>query len=220
MLREYSFKPKLWALALALCASVAGIALGNWQAGRAQQKREAGANIERVALRGTFDARHTVFLDNKLHRGRAGYHVIQPLRLSAAGDGMPEHVLVDRGWVEASLRREVLPVVRTPVGEVQLEGVRRTRFPRAYEAGTAPPAGKVWQNVSVEAFGAWSKLRLLPWVLEQHSVLDDGLVREWPRPETGIEKHESYSLQWYGLAVLALVLFVVLSFRRNGPASS
>jgi cytochrome oxidase assembly protein ShyY1 len=32
--------------------------------------------------------------------------------------------------------------------------------------------------------------------------------------DAGIEKHESYSLQWYSFAVLAFALFVALSFRR------
>jgi cytochrome oxidase assembly protein ShyY1 len=54
----------------------------------------------------------------------------------------------------------------------------------------------------------------LPVVIEQHSDSGDGLVREWPRPDLGIEKHESYSLQWYSFAVLAVALTVVLSFRR------
>jgi cytochrome oxidase assembly protein ShyY1 len=40
------------------------------------------------------------------------------------------------------------------------------------------------------------------------------LRREWPRPDLGIEKHESYSLQWYSFAALAIVLAVVFSFRR------
>jgi cytochrome oxidase assembly protein ShyY1 len=51
-------------------------------------------------------------------------------------------------------------------------------------------------------------------VIEQHSHADDGLLREWPRPDTGVEKHEAYALQWYALAGLAVVLFIVLSFRR------
>jgi surfeit locus 1 family protein len=40
-------------------------------------------------------------------------------------------------------------------------------------------------------------------------------LREWPRPDAGIEKHESYALQWYSLAALALILGVVFSFRKK-----
>lgn len=203
---------------MALAACAAGVALGNWQAGRAQEKRGAGLQELRAEVRGTFLERHTILLDNKLHRGRTGYHVVQPLRLAAPAAGSAPHVLVNRGWVAAGPRRDVLPAVRTPAGEVAVEGVRRARFPRVMEAGAAP-AGMVWQNADVDAFAAWSKLNLLPWVIQQHSAADDGLVREWPRPDLGIEKHESYSLQWYALAVLAVVLFIVLNIRRDGPAS-
>lgn len=218
MLRGYSFRPRLWALGLTLAACAAGIALGNWQAGRAQDKRVAGAAQLREQARGVFLPQFTILLDNKLHRGRIGYHVLQPLRVGAGAAGEAPHVLVNRGWVAANPRREILPAVRTPAGEVVVEGVRLERFARAMDAG-APPAGIVWQNASIDAFAAWSKLPLLPWVLEQHSPADDGLVREWPRPDLGIEKHESYALQWYALAALSVVLFVALSIRRHAPAA-
>jgi surfeit locus 1 family protein len=68
--------------------------------------------------------------------------------------------------------------------------------------------------VEVATFAAWSGLKLEPYVLEQHSPLADGLARNWPNPDAGAEKNESYALQWYSLAALSIVLFVVLSFRR------
>jgi len=214
MIRGYSFRPRLWALALAVAGCAAGVALGNWQSGRAAQKRAAGAAVERLALRGVFVERFTVLLDNKLHRGRPGYHVVQPLRVAGPAAGAAEHVLVNRGWIAAGPRRDALPVVRTPAGEVGVEGVKLARFPRAMDTG-APPQGRVWQNATVESFAAWSGLRLAPFVLEQHSATDDGLLREWPAPDTGIEKHESYALQWYALAALSVVLFLALGWRRH-----
>jgi len=72
----------------------------------------------------------------------------------------------------------------------------------------------VRQNVDIGAFAAATKLRLEPLVIEQHSELPDGLSREWPRPDFGIEKHQSYALQWYSFAALAIILVIVLSMRR------
>jgi surfeit locus 1 family protein len=83
------------------------------------------------------------------------------------------------------------------------------------ELGPDAP-GKVRQNIDLAAFEKETGLPLQPIVIEQHSSAPDGLLREWPRPDVGIEKHESYALQWYSLAGLALVLFAVLSFRRVG----
>jgi len=215
---RFSFRPPWWALLLAACVCAAGIALGNWQQERASQKRALGAAQKPETLRGAFDAKYTVYLDNKLHRGRPGYHVVQPLRLAQG-----KHVLVNRGWAAAGASREQLPEVRTPAGEITVMGVRHERFARAYEPAGAKPEGKVWQNVAIEQFAAWSGLALERYVIEQHSALDggppDGLIRDWPRAGAGHEKNEMYALQWYSLAVLSIVLFLVLNFRREKPES-
>jgi surfeit locus 1 family protein len=150
-----------------------------------------------------------VLLDNKLRRGRPGYEVVTPLQLA----GSEWHVLVNRGWIAAPASRETIPNVRTPGGELRIDGIALERLPHALEAGAAP-TGKVRQNVDIGAFAAETGLRLQPLVLEQHSEADDGLARDWPRPDFGIEKHESYALQWYLFAGLALVLLAVLSIRR------
>jgi surfeit locus 1 family protein len=206
------FRPPWWAAALAAAGCVAGVLLGNWQSGRAEQKRALAKAQEMTTLRGSFDAKYTVLLDNKTHQGRPGYQVVQPLRLA---DG--RRVLVNRGWLAAGATREQLPAVRTPPGEVALQGARLERLPRAFEpagAGTKR-AGTVWQNVSTEEFAAWSGLALEPYVIEQHSALDDGLVRDWPKPDAGVEKHQSYALQWYSLAALSLILLLALNLKRD-----
>jgi len=239
-----SFRPPSWGVALALAACAAGIALGNWQARRAEEKRALASRIEaagrgpalelpaqpvpagaivlkRIAARGEFDARYTVLLDNRLHRGRRGYHVVQPLRIA----GGRLHVLVVRGWVAAGARRERLPAVVTPAGEQRIEGLALERLAQRLEPGTAaecPPAGNapcVWQNLRIGAFHSWSGLALQPVVLEQRSDSADGLVREWPRPDAGHEKNDMYALQWYSLAALCVVLVVVLSVRRGPPVA-
>ena len=217
-------------MALAAAACAAGIALGNWQAGRAEEKRLLAAQVARsmgappteissqevnreslvstrVAASGRFIDAHTVYLDNKLRRGRPGYEVVTPLRLNGT------HVLVNRGWVAAGRTREVLPDVPVPAGTVRIEGLALAHLPRALSAGAAP-SGKVRQNLELEAFAQETGLRLQPIVIEQHSPTGDGLLREWPQPGYGVEKHETYALQWYSLAVLAVVLLIVMSIRR------
>lgn len=203
------FRPPWWAVALAAAGCAAGVALGNWQSDRAAQKRAAGAAVERVTLRGSFEPRYTVLLDNKLYRGRPGYEVVQPLRLDGG-----RYVVVNRGWIALGPSRDQLPEIRTPTGEIALTGVRLQRFAQAYAPRVAPQAeGRVWQNVTLERFAAWSGLALEPYVLEQYSGADDGLVRERPQAGAGVEVHESYALQWYSLAVLSLILFFVLNIK-------
>lgn len=205
----YSFRPRAWAAALTVAACAAFIALGNWQAGRAQEKRAAAGEAQKVTLTGEFVPQHTVLLDNKVRHGRVGYEVVTPLRLA----GSKEHVLVNRGWIAAPPRRDELPQLRTAPGEVRVEGIARERLPRSLSFGKTG-TGKVRQNLDIEQFGAETGLALRPLVLQEHAGPDDGLLREWPAPDAGVQVHESYALQWYSFAVLAVVLFVALSFRR------
>ena len=207
----YSFRPRLWALAVAAAACAAGIALGAWQAGRAEEKRKDEARAERISVRGEFLSERTVLLDNKLRRGRPGYEVVTPLRLAGA---QQMHVLVNRGWIAAGARRDEIPEVKTIQGETAVQGIVREHLPRVLQAGPAQ-RGKVRQNLAVEDFAAETGLALLPYVIEQRSSAEDGLLREWPRAGPGPEKHEMYSLQWYSLAALAVVLALVLSFKKT-----
>jgi cytochrome oxidase assembly protein ShyY1 len=237
----YRFRPRWWAVALALAACAAGVLLGNWQWQRAEERRALGARIDaaaagptlelaagakagdlalrRVAARGEFDARYTVLLDNRMHRRRPGYHVVQAMRIA----GSDAHVVVLRGWVAAGARRELLPPVVTPAGEQRIEGLAIERLPQFVEAATPAPdcrpggAACVWQNLRLDRFGEWSGLALLPVLVEQRSAAADGLVRDWPRADAGHEKNEMYAMQWYSLAALAVVLLVVLSVRREKP---
>lgn len=209
MPRGYSFRPRLWALALAAAACAAGIALGNWQSRRADEKRALGEHLQRIVVAGEFLPERTVLLDNKVRGGRAGYEVVAPLRLA---EGI--HVLVNRGWVAAPPRREQLPDIATPAGRVRIEGVVLARLPRALKLGE-PAKGRVRQSVDLKEFAAESGLALQAFVIEQHSDTRDGLARDWPPPDAGVEKHQAYAFQWYSLAALAVVLVVVLSFRKK-----
>src|SRR5688500_15865118 len=87
----------VWPLLAAVAGITVATALGNGQLGRAAEKREAKARLEaassqppiavsavelaaadvelrRVEARGVFDPRHTVYIDNRIHRGVPGYH--------------------------------------------------------------------------------------------------------------------------------------------------
>ncbi len=202
----YSFRPRLWPFVLAAAACAAGIALGNWQSRRADEKR---ALARPVAVEGEFVGRHTVFLDHKTRRGRPGFEVVTPLRLRDSD----AHVLVNRGWLAGGKTRDALPEVATPTGHVRIEGLALERPPRMLKLGTA--SGKVRQSIDIEGFAAETGLKLEPRIIEQHSALSDGLARDWPPREAGAQKSEAYALQWYSLAALAAILFVALSFKKR-----
>ena len=157
-----------------------------------------------MALRGVFRPELTVLLDNRMRNHRIGYEVVTPLKLDDA-----THVLVDRGWFERGAK-EPPP----PAGEVSIDGIALARLPHALRLGEEPKS-RIRQNLDIAAFAAETGLALQPIVVEQHSDSGDGLLREWPRPDRGVDMHAGYALQWYSLAGLAVVLFVVLSFRKR-----
>jgi len=230
------FRPRLlWSVATALFV-VLTVSLGNWQTHRAEEKREAarlldaamrgavlsipaapvaaeGYEYRRVRARGRFRVDSILYLDNKVLRGVAGYHVLTALRL----EGGDVHVLVDRGWIAAG-DRSALPVVSTPEGMQTIEGVALAPGRRFLELAPEPSTSPLRQNLVLEREEERLALKLQPFVIEQTSDARDGLARVWERPDAGVDRHRAYALQWYTFAVLAVILHVVLSFRRTGPA--
>ncbi|MGC2519408.1 MAG: SURF1 family protein, partial [Burkholderiales bacterium] len=163
----------------------------------------------RVSVRGRFVARATLFLDNQVLHGAAGYHVLTPMNIE--GGGM--HVLIDRGWIAAGDRSR-LPVVPTPEGVQTVEGIAAVPSGRFIELAPDTGTGSLRQNLVLEREEKRLGLSLQPFVVEQTSDAKDGLARVWERPDTGVERHRSYALQWYSLALLAAILYVVLNLER------
>ena len=236
MLRGYSFRPRrfrlrFWPLALAAAGCAAGIALGNWQGGRAAEKVALGEELaaalrsppiaigaspvraadlvnRHVAASGAFVSERTVYLANRNRGGRPGYEVVTPLALS------PQlAVLVQRGWVA----REAREKLRTPGGTQRVDGIALEHLPRAF-AFSGEESGDVRQNLDIESYATEAGLRLQPVVVQQRNDNGDGLVRDWPRPDLGVDTHRAYALQWYSLAALSAALGVVFCFRRVGQS--
>lgn len=221
------------------------VSLGNWQLRRAEEKlalqerfdnRGSGATLQvpslpvevkdvefaRVSVRGEFLPQHTILLDNRVRNGVIGYDVLTPLRI----EGGELCVLVNRGWNAAGPRRDVLPKIPTPAGPQSLEGIALVPGGRYFELGGDSAAGKktaaaaepVWQHLNFERYAQTTRLALQPFLIRQTSASVDGLARTWERPDRGVNIHRGYAFQWYCLAALILVLYVVLNLRSIEPA--
>ncbi|MBK5103458.1 MAG: SURF1 family protein [Burkholderiales bacterium] len=234
MLGGRRFRPAFLPGVAALAAIALTLSLGNWQSSRAEEKLALGRNLDdaarrvqlalppspvdahdyefaRVSARGEYSARHTVLLDNKVLRGVAGYQVLTPLKI-VGGD---MNVLVNRGWVAAGTRRDILPQISTPAGITAVEGIALVPGSHIFELGTTTEEGIVWQNLVLARYAKWSGLKLQPVVLQQTSAAADGLERVWARPDTGADKHRGYAFQWYALATTILIAYVAFSFKRT-----
>ncbi|MFO1322708.1 MAG: SURF1 family protein [Burkholderiales bacterium] len=224
--------------ALPTIATVAAVALfvtaGLWQRDRMEQKLALRAQLDAAQARapeplpdvrdwaplrfvpvsatGTFDAARQILIDNRTHDGVAGYHVVAPLALA---DGRV--VLVDRGWVAGGATRADLPRVPPPAGVVTVRGRINTAPSSFVELNRDTVAGAVWQNLDVGRYAQATGMAVLPIVVEQTAPAADAdaLVRDWPAPDLGADKHRIYMVQWFTFALLAAGLWLYFTFLRR-----
>ncbi|MFZ6749154.1 SURF1 family protein [Undibacterium sp. Ren11W] len=222
-------------LTVALCAL--GITLGQWQTGRALEKEKIasatfaraslapvqtheliGASTElvfrRASLSGEFVVGWPLYLDNRPLHGVAGFYVMMPFKIA----GSDRYILVARGWQPRNPNnRTLMPSLNTPVGTINLDGVLRGSIDKVMQLGQATPLvpGAIVQNITAQDVAQQTGLKMFGLVLEQTSVSVDGLLREWPLPSAGADKHRAYAFQWYALSLMAVIFFVVTGFRRG-----
>ena len=234
-MRKYSLVLRPIATAATAAAVLLFVVLGNWQLGRAAEKRvldEAFSRAEaalplppasiavpryqRVTASGGYDTNHQFLLDNMSEAGQAGVHVLTPLLLS---DG--NAVLVDRGWVPFGATRDSLPDLAVPAAPRTVAG-RLDGLPRP-GIELAAPAGKGWPRLisypHMQELAAALGRELYP----QRILLDprepDGFMRNWQVPGTTSVRHLSYAIQWFAFAATAIAIWLVLGLRREGEAT-
>ena len=72
----------------------------------------------------------------------------------------------------------------------------------------------MWQHLDPARYAEATGLAVLPFVADVlESSWDDGLTRDFALPETGIEKHLIYMMQWYTFAAMAAGLWLWFTLR-------
>jgi len=232
----FEFNPRLWSSVAAGIMLSLTLWLGNWQLNRAREKLELEARLEELAkqppvsvpatqvnpdeyrfrhveVQGRFAEPYTIYLDNRIHHGIAGYQVIAPLQI---GDSRT-YVLVNRGWVARTMERTELPKIPMPQGQVKISGIAVIPSKKIVELSTQTVEGKIWQNLVLERYRKTVPFEIQPIVIEQQSDAADGLVRDWERPDLGVNMHRGYAFQWFALAAAVVILYMVLNVKRTSP---
>ncbi len=228
-----------WGLTIVLAAlGAVFVSLGNWQSGRASEKaalQQAFDNAPRTAtlsedlpdwtltrLAGVLDAERHLLFDNQLYRGRAGVHVLTPMQVGADGP----MVLVNRGWLPLPPDRSRLPEITTPQGLVELSGrLAPLRSPGVQLGEPVTLQPDQWPQLMV--YPDWGRIEaaLGRPLHRQVLYLDTDSVagfkdRNWTPFTMGPDRHRAYAVQWYGLALTALVIWLVLGFNAGRKAKS
>lgn len=222
-----------------------GILLGNWQVRRAAEKTAlqarlaqraamaplvldgapldpAAAEYRRVVVTGAFVPDWPLYLGNRPLDGRFGFIVLMPFRIA----GSSKVVLVARGWAPRDPgANDRVPNVAAPAGRTTVEGlaVQHPARVMALGAETPPRPGAIVQNLDTAAFAKASGMDVLPVLVEQTGA-DAGatpaagaapLVRKWPAPAVDVDRNRGYAFQWYALAAMAFLFFVMTGFRSG-----
>lgn len=208
--------------------------LGTWQLDRAAQKRSmferfgaatapvdyaelANADPEsvryrRIIVRGQYDQARQFLLEGMTHEGRPGLHVLTPLALD---DG--RYLLVDRGWIAETRTRDTHP-------ELPVDSARRTLSGRVipyYAPGlrlaAAPQQG--WPRrvlyPTPDEIAAALGAPVTPHLVWLDAGEPDGYLRAWKPAEFGPARHIGYAVQWFGLALTLVLIYLILRFRRR-----
>jgi surfeit locus 1 family protein len=129
-------------------------------------------------------------------------------------------VLVDRGWHRPGATRSDIPdvtvgeSVRTVVGQLSVlprPGVRLAAAPGGSDKW--PRVMNYPEQASVER--ALDR-KVLPGLVLLDADQPEGYERVWQaRVDMASDRHLSYAVQWFGFALAAVALFVVIGFRRG-----
>ncbi|QJR09321.1 hypothetical protein DSM104443_00359 [Usitatibacter rugosus] len=227
----FHFTPRLVPTVAAVAMIALLVSLGRWQVARAGEKQARQALLEarmqepvlrlsapiadaapvvyrHVAAEGRYVPEGQVFIDNRLHLGRAGFHVMTPLRLASGAT-----VLVNRGWIARDAQYPKPPAVAVPEGRVTVAGLAATPPARYLELSTQTVSGNVWQNLSFARYREHVRIDVMPFEILVAPPAP-GLAAVEEQPDAGVAKHQEYALTWFSLAVTVLVLWIVVNTKR------
>lgn len=205
------------------------VSLGLWQMQRAEEKRvlkdkwtqeqslppisfspNQQSDFRRVILHGEFLPEKYWLKENQMLNGQLGYHVIMPFKLSDF-----EHIVaVDRGWIEGSPLREFVPDVKTPSGEIVVTGALVVPSDSKL-IREADVRAKTWPHkILEEDLPVLSKQlgrTLYPQLLRIDPDSQGALTVYWRPINMSPAKHLGYAVQWFGMALALIILYICAS---------
>ncbi len=228
------FAPSWIMTIITLAGLILFVSLGFWQLDRAVVKdtimkkfearldadyrqfkaRESlsGIEFQRLILRGHYDTDRTLLIDNQLHRGQAGYHVLTPFMLNG-GDKI---LLINRGWVALGNSRLRLPRIEVPAVDGSIRGIASIPEINNFSMGEVS-LGNQWPQVvpflDIEAMQAQFNNRLLPIIIWLDPEQPGHYSRLWNPVWLDPRKSRAYAWQWFAFAAISVVLFIGLNLK-------
>lgn len=212
------------------------IRLGFWQLDREAEKRELQQLYEqrqdaaprplsqvnwnqndigwsRIRAEGYYDSAHYFLLDNRIQAGQVGYEVLTPL-LTDFGV-----LLINRGWVAAGPRRDILPSIETPDGKVTIEATVYVPDGELMMLAEESLSSEHWpkriQQVNLQLLSDTYTEAFIPVRLRLSANSPGAFSIDWQTVNMQPEVHRGYAIQWFLMATALIILYVFFSFRRK-----
>lgn len=240
---NYQFTSKLLSSFIALLIVMFLISLGVWQLHRAEVKHQIDDNViqaqyksplkfnhfinnennfedqiyRKASMTGNYHNQINFLLDNRTHKGKAGFHVLTPFLLESGSD-TSKAVLINRGWIPYQGTRDNIQDISISNKEIELTGA-------IMNVGDSIILGddnqksltypKIIQSVSLEKLSHDIQFELLPIIIQLDKAEESGFVREWQPYYGTADKSTAYAVQWFSMAVVLFFLFIKLNTKKT-----
>ncbi|WP_100642428.1 SURF1 family protein [Alteromonas facilis] len=167
-----------------------------------------------VSFAATIDTARLLYLDNRVVDGMVGYEVF------AIADTAIGQVLLNFGWIKGGATRAELPAVELPTSLTEFNGniVEPNLNPIIRETAQAyADFPLVVQQIDMALLSGMLNTELHPFYIALDNQTPQ-FVRNWQPVVMSPEKHLGYALQWFGLAIAAVVIFFIALFKRNASS--
>lgn len=181
---------------------------------KALEGLQDGINDLPIKLTGYFDAEKVFLLDNQPNKGRLGYRLYQIIESNG------DTILVNLGWVQGSIDRNVLPEITPVTGQHTISGhIREIEVGIQLQAQNLTDA--TWplrvQQIELDKFSALINKKLLPFVVYLDTKETLGYKKNWQPIVMPPEKHRGYAFQWFSLALawISLMIWAAIKMAKH-----
>ncbi len=153
-----------------------------------------------------------ILLDNQTHQGNVGYLVFQVVSMS---DESGTYALLELGFVEGIADRSILPTVTTLEVSTFISGRLYRKSANPLSSELMPEVGDAIrvQNLNIAQLNQLLNIELMPAVLQPDNLKNWPYDFPWNPLPLNSAKHFGYSIQWFSMAGVFLLLTLIVFVR-------
>jgi|ETNmetMinimDraft_8_1059916.scaffolds.fasta_scaffold03276_6 surfeit locus 1 family protein len=164
-------------------------------------------NYKNIIMTGTWQPDDIFFLDMRKHNGVSGMQVVMPLLLNNG-----KKVLVNRGWIKHLPANKKDPVVISPKTIQTITGTIKQINKSYFMTNNDSSIRKMFIDIEKLTL---ANNKLFPAVVYQTDGEQDGLIRDWERPNFRPSMHLGYAIMWFSFALILVVMALYMSINRE-----